>query len=141
MKKEVYFNEIAAVDATFKVNADTIAALKANYLNAKTGNVDVNGKNLAVKLDANGEVGFGTGTNADGIFGIIKTYEQDGFAAVQVYGMLEEVPVASAIANAAVTDLAVDATGKVVEVSGAVSRAIALRKSDDENNIAIMLTK
>ena len=50
MNKIVDFNKIGYVAATFEVDATTQAYLKANHSNAKTGKVEINGLNLAVKL-------------------------------------------------------------------------------------------
>ena len=57
MNKIVDFNKIGYVAATFEVDATTQAYLKANHSNAKTGKVEINGLNLAVKLGADGKVG------------------------------------------------------------------------------------
>lgn len=99
MNKIVDFNKIGYVAATFPVDDTTIAYLKANHLNAKTGNVDINGKNLAVKLGTDGKVGFGaaTPTAADAVLGIIMAYEMDGFASVQITGGIDGVPTKAAI--------------------------------------------
>ncbi len=99
MNKIVDFNKIGYVAATFPVDDTTIAYLKANHLNAKTGNVDINGKNLAVKLGTDGKVGFGaaTPTAADAVLGIIMAYEMDGFASVQITGGIDNVPTKAAI--------------------------------------------
>lgn len=88
------FEGIGYVAATFKVNSTTKSYLEANCLNAKTGNVDINGKKLAVALDEDGKVGFGasTPTGADALFGIIVAYEMDGHASVQIKGGVDEVP-------------------------------------------------
>ena len=59
MNKIVSYDGIGYVAATYKVDSDTIAILENNFTNPKTGNVDVNGKKLAVRLNSDGTVGFG----------------------------------------------------------------------------------
>lgn len=114
MNKIVSFDKIGYVAATLEVDATTQAYLKANHLNAQTGNVDVNGKNLAVKLGTDGKVGFGaeTPTGADALFGIIMAYEMDGFASVQIVGGVDDVPTAEAITGGR-QQLVVDKTGSL----------------------------
>lgn len=109
MNKFVSFEGIGYVAATFPVSAETKTYLEANHLNPKTGNVDINGKNLAVMLNTDGTVGFGSGA----LLGIIKTYEMDGFAAVQIKGGIDEVPTAEAL-QAGVKSLKVNSAGKIV---------------------------
>ena len=99
MNKFVDFDKINYVAATFPVNSATQTYLKTNHTNPQTGNVDINGKKLAVKLDAKGEVGFGasTPTTGDELLGIIMAYEMDGFATVQIAGGIDNVPTKEAI--------------------------------------------
>lgn len=103
MNKIVDFEGIGYVAATFPVNETTKAYLKANHTNPSTGNVDINGKKLAVKMAANGEVGFGASSPAaaDALLGIIVAYEMDGFASVQIKGGVDGVPTKAAIASGA----------------------------------------
>lgn len=94
MNKIVSYEGIGYMAATFKVKAETITALKRDYTNPQTGNVDINGKKLAVKLNDDNTVGFGasTATAADALLGIIVAYEMDGFATVQLAGGVDGVP-------------------------------------------------
>lgn len=122
MNKIVDFNQIGYVAATFEVDATTQAYLKANHLNGQTGNVDINGKNLAVKLGTDGKVGFGASspTGADALLGIIMAYEMDGYASVQIAGGVDEVPTAEAI-TAGRKELVVDSTGKLKVLAASAS--------------------
>lgn len=123
MSKRLGFEGIGYVAATFKVNADTISILESNFKNSQTGNVDINGKKLAVKLNTDGTVGFGASspTTADALFGIIIAYESDGYASIQTEGFVEGVPTTSTI-NAGVKTLAVNNAGKLVSVDSTVAR-------------------
>ena len=132
MNKIVDFNRIGYVAATFEVDTATQAYLKANHLNAETGNVDVNGLNLAVKLGEDGKVGFGKGAAADALLGFIVAYEMDGFCSVQIAGGIDEVPTAAEL-KAGRKTLAVDAAGKVVVVEGA--REVTVAKPSTEDNL------
>lgn len=132
MNKIVDFNGIGYVAATFKVDNDTQAYLKANHLNASTGNVDINGKNLAVKLNEDGTVGFGTGLATDALLGIIVAYEMDGFCSVQIAGGIDLVPTGAEI-KAGRKELAVNAAGKIVAVEGA--REVTVAKPSASNDL------
>lgn len=138
MNKIVDFNRIGYVAATFEVDQATQTYLKANHLNASTGNVDINGLNLAVKLGADGKVGFGTGTAADALLGFIVAYEMDGFCSVQIAGGIDEVPTAAAI-TAGRKSLAVDAKGQVVEAEGAREVTVAKPSASDKLYASIIL--
>ena len=138
MNKIVDFNGIGYVAATFPVSADAQTYLKTSHLNAKTGNVDINGKNLAVKLNTDGTVGFGTGTAADKLLGIIIAYEQDGFASVQISGGIDEVPTAAQL-EAGFKGLAVDKDGKIVAAEGGRDVAVVKPSSADELFASILL--
>ena len=138
MNKEVSFNGIGYVAATFPVSANAQTYLKENHLNPKTGNVDINGKNLAVKFNADGTVGFGTGTAADKLLGIIIVYEQDGFASVQIAGGRDDVPTAAAL-EAGVKGLAVDKDGNIVAVEGGRDVVVAKPSSEEEKYASILL--
>lgn len=138
MNKIVDFNSIGYVAATFPVSATLKTYLEANHLNAKTGNVDINGKNLAVKLNEDGTVGFGTGTAADAVLGIIMAYEMDGFASVQIKGGVDEVPTSAAI-TAGVKGLAVTATGTIATVEGGRSLVVAKPSTSSELFASIIL--
>ncbi len=135
MNKIVDFNGIGYVAATFPVDDTTKAYLVANHTNAKTGNVDINGKNLAVKIGEDGKVGFGTGEEA--LLGIIVAYEMDGFCSVQIKGGVEEVPTAAAL-KAGVKGLAVDANGAIVEAEGG-KQVIVAQPSEAENLFATII--
>lgn len=115
MNKILGFEGIGYVAATFEVDEATKAKLLKDHLNVKTGNVDINGKKLAVKIGEDGKVGFGTG--AEALLGIIVAYEMDGFCSVQIKGGVEEVPT-SAVLKGGVKKLAVDANGAIVEAEG-----------------------
>lgn len=130
MNKIVDFNKIGYVAATFPVNDATITYLKTNHTNPQTGNVDINGKNLAVTLDKDGKIGFGTGTEA--LLGIIMAYEMDGFASVQITGGIDEVPTAAAT-EAGNKELAVNAKGEIVVAEG--GRATVVAKPSKANNL------
>lgn len=136
MNKIVDFNRIGYVAATFEVDSTTQAYLKANHLNASTGNVDINGKNLAVKLGEDGKVGFGTGTEA--LLGVIVAYEMDGFCSVQIAGGIDEVPVAAEL-TAGIKSLAVDASGKIVAHEGARQATVAKPATSDNLFVSIIL--
>lgn len=138
MNKLVDFNKIGYVAATFEVDAATQAYLKANHLNAATGNVDVNGLNLAVKLGKDGKVGFGAGTAADALLGFIMAYEADGFCSVQIGGGIDEVPTSAAV-EAGRKTLAVDAAGKVVVVEGAREVTVAKPSTGDNLFASVIL--
>lgn len=130
MNRELSYNDIGYGAATFKVDETTITYLKTNYLDASTGKVDINGKKLAVKLSGDNTVGFGTSTPAatDALFGIIVTYEQDGYAAVQYKGFVENIAVNGAIALGTTT-LAVNDKGVISSVTGSAGRAIVTKAS------------
>ena len=137
MNKFVDFEGIGYVAATFPVDDATIAYLKQNHL-ASSGNVDVNGKKLAVKLGADGKVGFGTGAAADKLLGIIVAYEMDGFASVQIAGGVDEVPTA-AVVTAGRQALAVNAKGEIVVVEGGREATIAKPSASDNKFASIIL--
>lgn len=59
MNKIVSYDKIGYIAATYPVDSATKTILAANFTNPKTGNIDINGKNLAVRLNASGQVGFG----------------------------------------------------------------------------------
>ena len=137
MNKIVDFDAIGYVAATFPVAEAAKTYLKSNHLNALTGNVDVNGKNLVVTLKADGTVGFGTGAASDKLLGVMRTYEQDGFAAVQISGGVDLVPTASAL-TAGRRALAVNAKGELVEVEGGREATVA-KPSETENLFASII--
>jgi len=122
MNKIVDFNGIGYVAATFPVDADTITYLTTNHLNAKTGNVDINGKNLAVTLGTDGKVKFGTGSEP--VLGIIIAYEMDGFASVQIKGGVDGVPTASTLTSG-VKKIAVNSAGAIVANDGGKEITVA----------------
>jgi hypothetical protein len=117
MNKIVDFEGIGYVAATFPVDDTTKAYLVANHTEATTGNVDINGKQLAVKLNEDGTVGFGTGSAEDALLGIIMAYEMDGFASVQVKGGVDNVPASAAIKGGK-QELVVTSTGAISVVAG-----------------------
>lgn len=133
MNNIVDFDKIGYVAATFPVDETTQAYLKANHLN-KNGNVDINGKKLAVKLGEDGKVGFGasSATAADALLGIIMAYEMDGFASVQIAGGVDNIPTSAAIKGGNQA-LAVNNKGEIVVVTGA--RATTVAKPSTSNNL------
>lgn len=135
MTKQTSFEGIGYVAATFPVDEATQTYLKTNHLNASTGNVDINGKQLAVKIDEEGKVGFGTG--AEALLGIIMAYEMDGFASVQIYGGLDNVPTASAL-KSGIKGLAVDKDGNIVEAEGVKERMV-VKPSEADNLFASII--
>lgn len=137
MNKFVDFEGIGYVAATFPVDDATIAYLKQNHL-ASSGNVDVNGKKLAVKLGADGKVGFGAGAAGDKLLGIIVAYEMDGFASVQIAGGVDEVPT-SAVVAAGRQALAVNAKGEIVVVEGGREATVAKPSTSDNKFASIIL--
>lgn len=137
MNKIVSFESIGYVAATFPVDATTQAYLKENHL-ATTGNVDINGKKLAVKLGADGKVGFGTGTAADKLLGIIVAYEMDGFASVQIAGGVDEVPTSAAV-TAGRQALVVNAKGEIVVVEGGRETTVAVPSTTNNKFASIIL--
>lgn len=137
MNKIVSFESIGYVAATFPVDAATQAYLKENHL-ATTGNVDINGKKLAVKLGADGKVGFGTGAAADKLLGIIVAYEMDGFASVQIAGGVDEVPTSAAV-TAGRQSLVVNAKGEIVVVEGGREVTVAIPSTSDNKFASIIL--
>ena len=70
MNKMVSYNGIGYVAATYPVDSATKTILLANFVNPRTGNVDINGKNLAVRLNDAGQVGFGELDNDAGTQGV-----------------------------------------------------------------------
>jgi hypothetical protein len=138
MNKIVDFEGIGYVAATFPVDSETQAYLVANHTEATTGNVDINGKQLAVKLNEDGTVGFGTGSAKDALLGIIMTYEMDGFAGVQIAGGVDEVPTSAAITGG-IKGLAVNAKGEVVAVEGTKERAVVKPSTADSLYASIIL--
>lgn len=256
MNKIVSYNGIGYVAATYPVDSATKTILLENFVNPKTGNVDINGKNLAVRLNDSGQVGFGevdddagtqgvytltistlgvagdkikigdteitlvaqsatptgnqvkvgatpsaaeqaeniatflnaqtsglkdvftianstntitftqkvkgegdkptvtvtklasTGTMVatiatttegelaysadDALFGIIMSYEQDGYVAVQTKGYIDEVPTVGAL-NAGVNSLVANNRGKIVSISSVKSRGITIVPSTESN--------
>lgn len=116
MNKFVTFEGIGYVAATFPVSSATKTYLETNHTNPKTGNVDINGKNLAVTLNSDGTVGFPASGIAP-LFGVIKAYEMDGFASVQIAGGIDEVPTAAAT-DAGLQELSVSTAGALTATTG-----------------------
>ena len=135
MNKILGFEGIGYVAATFEVDETTKGKLLADHLNPATGNVDINGKKLAVKMGEDGKVGFGTGSEA--LIGIIVAYEMDGFCSVQIKGGVEDVPTASAITGGAKM-LAVDANGAIVVAENG-RPAIVAKPSEAEELFATII--
>ena len=142
MNKIVSFNGIGYVAATFPVNQTTQTYLKTNHTNPSTGNVDINGMNLAVKLNEDNTVGFGaaTATAADALLGIIIAYEMDGFATVQIAGGIDEVPTTAEIKSGR-KSLGVNDKGKieVVSAGGARDTVVAIGSSSEDLYASIIL--
>ena len=135
MNKIVSFEGIGYVAATFPVSSATKTYLQTNHTNAKTGNVDINGLNLAVTLNTDGTVGFPASGIAP-LFGIIKAYEMDGFASVQIIGGIDEVPTAAAT-NAGLQELSVSTAGKLTATTGegAVGKQVAVTIPSTSTNL------
>lgn len=136
MNKIVDFNGIGYVAATFPVSSAAKTYLESNHLNAKTGNVDINGKNLAVTLGTDGTVGFGTGSEP--VLGIIMAYEMDGFASVQIKGGVDLVPTSAALTSG-VKKIAVTATGAIVANDGGKEIVVAKPATSDTKLASIIL--
>lgn len=134
MNKFVSFEGIGYVAATFPVDDTTKAYLVANHTDPRTGNVDINGKKLAVKLGEDGKVGFGTGA----LLGIIMAYEMDGFASVQIAGGVDEVPTAAAL-TAGVKGLGVNNKGEIVASETGRSTTVAIPSEADNLFASIIL--
>lgn len=134
MNKFVSFEGIGYVAATFSVDDTTKAYLVANHTDPRTGNVDINGKKLAVKLGEDGKVGFGTGA----LLGIIMAYEMDGFASVQIAGGVDEVPTAAAL-TAGVKGLGVNNKGEIVASETGRSTTVAIPSEADNLFASIIL--
>lgn len=122
MNKIVSFEGIGYVAATFPVDSTTQTYLKTNCTNPQTGNVDINGKNMAVKLNEDGTVGFGasTPTSKDAILGVIVAYEMDGFASVQFVGGIDEVPTKAEI-KGGIKQIVVNNKGQIEELADTVA--------------------
>lgn len=136
MNKIVDFDKIGYVAATFPVADETISKLKETYTNPQTGNVDVNGKNLAVTLGDDNKVKFGTGTEA--LLGIIMAYEMDGFASVQITGGVSEVPTKAEL-KSGIKKLGVDADGKIVEAEEAGRPTTVAKGATTEEKLATII--
>lgn len=140
MNKFVSFGGINYAAATFPVSSAAISYLKANHLDAKTGNVDINGKNLAVKLNTDGTIGFGTAAPVAGdeLLGIIITYEEDGFATVQIQGGIDGVPTAAALTSG-LKALGVDDKGNIAALTGGRVTTVALPSTSSDLFASIIL--
>lgn len=136
MNKMVSFEGIGYVAATFPVDATTQTYLKTNHTEPRTGNVDINGKQLAVKLNADGTVGFGQSTVAktDALLGIIMAYEMDGLASVQIAGGVDNVPTKAAI-TAGRQSLAVNDKGQIEVLSAGGARDTVVAQASTAENL------
>lgn len=136
------YNGIGYLAATFKVDDTTKTYLKTNHTNPKTGNVDVNGMNLAVKLNDDNTVGLGQSvvTEADALFGIIIAYEMDGFATVQIGGGIDGVPTKAEITSGR-QSLAANDKGQleVVAEGGARDTSVVVGSESDNLFASIIL--
>lgn len=137
MNKFVSFNGIGYLAATFPVSKAAQQYLKKEHTKASTGNVDVNGKNLAVKLNNDGTVGFGasTPTSEDALLGILIAYEMDGFATIQVKGGIDEVPTKSEITTG-LKSLVVNDKGQIEELDAKIA-ASSLTKGGKETFVVL----
>lgn len=133
MNKFVSFNDIGYVAATFPVDAATQTYLKANHTNPKTGNVDINGKNLGVALGTDGTVKIPS-SGSEALLGIIIAYEMDGFASVQIKGGVDDVPTAAALATG-VKGLEVNANGAIVAGSEGAGTVAIVAKPSTANSL------
>ena len=136
MNKIVSFEGIGYLAATFKVSSTAIDYLKANHTNAQTGNVDVNGKKLAVKLNNDNTIGFGasTPTKADALLGILVAYEMDGFATVQLAGGVDEVPTKVELKSGR-QSLAVNDKGQIEVVAEGGARDTVVAQGSTSDNL------
>lgn len=134
MNKFVSFNDIGYVAATFPVDAATQTYLKANHTNPKTGNVDINGKNLGVALGTDGTVTLPTGNNTASLLGIVIAYEMDGFASVQIKGGVDNVPTAAALTTG-VKGLVVNASGAIAAGSEGAGTVAIVAKPSTANSL------
>lgn len=136
MNKIVSYEGIGYLAATFKVKDTTQEYLKTNFTNPQTGNVDINGKKLAVKLNDDNTVGFGasTVTKADALLGIIVAYEMDGFATVQLAGGVDEVPTKAEIKSGR-QSLGVNDKGKIEAVADGGARDTVVAIGSTSNNL------
>lgn len=133
MNKFVSFNDIGYVAATFPVDSATQTYLASNYTNPKTGNVDINGKNLAVALGTDGTVNIPSSGTAS-LLGIVIAYEMDGFASVQIKGGIDDVPTAAALTTG-VKGLEVDANGAIVAGSNGAGTVAIVAKPSTSNSL------
>lgn len=141
MVNTIKFEGIGERMATFYVDETTIAYLKANHLDPVSGKVDINGKNLAVKLTGDNTVGFGAAAEAastDALFGVIKTYEEDGKAAVQFEGYVEGIATTAAV-TLGTKAVAVNNAGLLSEVTGAAGRALVTKAATSSDKTATIL--
>lgn len=136
MNKITSFEGIGYLAATFQVSSTATEYLKANYTNAQTGNVDVNGKKLAVKLNDDNTIGFGasTPTKADALLGILVAYEMDGFATVQLAGGVDEVPTKVELKSGR-QSLAVNDKGKIEVVTAGGARDTVVAQGSTSDNL------
>lgn len=102
------YSGIGVVNATFKVNATTFAAIKDDLDGAC-------GKGVA--LTANDEVGFGLAAGSP-LFGILQKVEADGCATVTFRGFVEGVPMVAVGETPAMP--AIGSTGLGVDDEGNV---------------------
>lgn len=136
MNKIVSYEGIGYLAATFKVKDTTQEYLKTNFTNPQTGNVDINGKKLAVKLNDDNTVGFGNSsvTKADALLGIIVAYEMDGFATVQLAGGVDEVPTKQEIKSGR-QSLGVNDKGQIEVVSDGGARDTVVATGSTSSNL------
>ena len=141
MTRELSYENIGYEAATFKIDDTTKTYLETNYKDPATGKVDVNDLKLAVVLKGNNTVGFGTSipTATDALFGFIKTYEQDGYAAIQYAGFMEDITVEGDI-TVGTNTLAVNDKGAISSVTGTKSRAIVTKAStSSDKKITVLI--
>lgn len=136
MNKMVSFEGIGYVAATFPVDSTTQTYLKTNYTEPTTGNVDINGKQLAVKMGTDGTVGFGAAspTKADALLGIIMAYEMDGYASVQIIGGVDNVPTKAAITTGR-QSLVVNDKGQIEVLSAGGARDTVVAQASTSSNL------
>lgn len=139
MNKITSYNGIGYVAATFPVSSTLQEYLKTNHTNASTGNVDVNGKNFAVKLNEKGELEFGSSSPAetDKLLGIMIAYEMDGFASVQLKGGVDLVPTKEEL-KAGVKALGVNDKGQIEALDSGTTVVVA-SPSTSENLFASII--
>ena len=130
MNREIEFEGIGALNATFKAHGSVSAIALASGAAAV--------ENLAVTVTGNQEMGLGTA--GDALRGVIDKYEDDNYMTVQVRGY-RTVPGVSAALPTANEHLVVNGSGAVSEIASPLSPAYAVSVDDtaDVNMVTIFI--